>query len=405
VAFLSGTHPDIGTVSPSASIHPELSSLRVAIVHDWFYVRGGAERVVEALADIFPHAELFALFARTETMAPNLRKRKLTTSWLQNIPGIHRFHRYTLILHPLALEQFNFNNYDLVISSVASTSKGIITSPNTLHLCYCHSPMRYIWDMYSSYLRDMSPIDRLVFALTAHKIRLWDYSSSSRVDHFACNSQYVAARIEKFYRRSSEVIYPPVEVKSVQINNCQEDFYLAVGRLVGYKRFDLAIQACNRLGRRLKIAGSGPDLRKLKQMAGPDAEFLGLISDDYKHELLGKCRALIFPGEEDFGIVPVEAQAHGRPVIAFQAGGALETVTGLQFPSEGTHVPTGVFFAEQTVGSLVSAIERFEKNADRFDPIAIRNNAMRFDTSVFQTRVIEFVERKIRERGRVTSGF
>jgi glycosyltransferase involved in cell wall biosynthesis len=403
VAFLSGTHPDVGTVSPSVSIHPELSSLRVAIVHDWFYVRGGAERVVEALADIFPHADLFALFARTETMAPNLRKRKLTTSWLQNIPAIHRFHRYTLILHPLALEQFNFNNYDLVISSVASTSKGIITSPNTLHLCYCHSPMRYIWDMYSSYLRDMSPIDRLVFALTAHRIRLWDYSSSSRVDHFACNSQYVAARIEKFYRRSSEVIYPPVEVRSIQISNCQDDFYLAIGRLVGYKRFDLAIQACNRLGRRLKIAGSGPDLRKLKQMAGPSVEILGLISDDYKHDLLSKCRALIFPGEEDFGIVPVEAQAHGRPVIAFQAGGALETVIGLQTRSENTHVPTGVFFAEQTVDSLVSAIERFEKNVDHFDPIAIRDSAMRFDASVFRARVIEFVERKLRERSRVAS--
>jgi glycosyltransferase involved in cell wall biosynthesis len=383
------------TIEKPYSTPPSLLSLRVAIVHDWFYTRGGAERVVEVLADVFPQADLFALFARPETMSPQLRNRKITTSWLQNIPWIHRFHRHTLAFHPVALEQFDLSGYDLVISSAAGSVKGVITSPNTLHVCYCHSPMRYIWDMHSAYLREMSPISRFTFALTAHWIRVWDQSSASRVDCFVCNSGYIGSRIRKYYRRESEVIYPPVDVRSIKIDDQQEDYYIAVGRLVNYKRFDLAIEACNHLGRNLKIIGLGPDLRRLQRLAGPHIEFIGAVSDARKHEILGRCRALLFPGEEDFGIVPVEAQAHGRPVIAFGAGGALETVRSLDDPQYRNR-PTGIFFLEQTADSLAGAIKRFEEASGLFNPIIIREHAMQFDESIFRARLVEFLERKLR---------
>ena len=391
------TDQQYSSVTPDqpSSTPLSLSSLRVAIVHDWFYTRGGAERVVEVLADIFPQADLFALFARPETMAPHLRSRKLTTSFLQKIPLIHRFHRHTLMFHPFALEQFDLTGYDLVISSTAGTVKGLLTSTNTMHVCYCYSPMRYIWDMYSAYIREMKPLTRFIFSLTAHSVRLWDYAAAGRVDEFACDSKYVASRIRKYYRRESEVIYPPIDVQSMQMGDQHGDFYIAVGRLVNYKRFDLAIEACNRLNRPLKIIGSGPDLRRLQRLAGPSVEFLGGVSDAQKHEMLGKCRALLFPGEEDFGIVPVEAQAHGRPVIAFGAGGALETVRGLD-DGGCANGATGVFFSEQTVESLVRAIERFEGLPDGFNPRAIREHAMQFDESIFRERIVEFLERKVR---------
>jgi glycosyltransferase involved in cell wall biosynthesis len=382
------------TQSRQSSIASRLSSLRVAIVHDWFYTRGGAERVVEVLADIFPQADLYSLFARPETMSPGLRSRKLTTSWLQKIPFIHKFHRHTLMLHPSALEQFDFTGYDLVLSSTAGSVKGVLTPTSTLHLCYCYSPMRYIWDMYPAYTREMRPITRFVFAVTAHRLRLWDFIAASRVDEFACDSMFVASRIRKYYRRESTVIYPPVNVKSMQVGGSREDFYLAVGRFVNYKRFDLAIEACNQTKRLLKIIGEGPDFRRLQRLAGPTVEFLGAVPDAEKHRLLGRCRALLFPGEEDFGIVPVEAQAHGCPVIAYGAGGALETVKGLEDddPAAGA---TGVFFNEPTAQSLGSAMLRFERRPECFDPSAIRAHAMRFDESVFRERFAEFVHDQI----------
>lgn len=375
------------------------ASLRVAIVHYWFVGWAGGEMVVEALADIFPQADLFALIAKPETMSPKLRSRKLTTSFLQKIPMVHRFHRHTLPLQPIALEQFDLSSYDLVLSSESGPAKGVITGPNTLHVCYCHSPMRYIWDMYPQYVKTMSPLVRGIFALTAHKVRLWDFAASARVDAFICNSSHVAARVRKFYKRESVVIHPPVQVKSVGISEVQSDYYLAVGRLVPYKRFDLAIQACNKLGRRLKIIGSGPEISRLKQIAGPTIEFLGSVTDAEKSVAFTACRALIFPGEEDFGIVPVEAQAHGRPVIAFGAGGALETVVDLQEGSnDQLYMPTGVFFPEESVDSLIEGITRFEANKDRFIATAIRQHALGFDAQVFRERMTLTIQELLAER-------
>ena len=368
------------------------ASLRVAIVHYWFVGRAGGEHVVEALAEMFPQADLFTLIAKPEVMAPSLQERNLTTSFLQKIPFVHKFHRHTLLLQPLALEQFDLTGYDLVISSESGPAKGVLTSPGTLHVCYCHSPMRYIWDMYPRYVGAMPLITRLLFGWTAHKMRLWDFSSAARVDAFITNSKFVATRVRKFYGRNATVIHPPVQVKSIARAGKPEDFYLAVGRLVDYKRFDLAIAACNRLQRRLKIIGSGPEEKRLKRMAGPTIEFLGSVSDDEKHEQFGKCRALLFPGEEDFGIVPVEAQAHGRPVLAFGAGGILETVVDLKTVYLQSEGPTGIFFREQSASAMESAIVTFERNADRFDPETIRTHALQFDRTIFHERIQSFLE-------------
>ena len=374
------------------------ANLRVAIVHYWFLGRAGGERVVEALGDIFPQADLFSLIADPEVLGPNLRERRLTTSFLQRIPGIRKFHRHTLMLQPLALEQFDLRGYDLILSSESGPAKGVMTSPGSLHVCYCHSPMRYIWDLYPGYIAEMSSITRPIFALTAHRLRQWDYATAARVDAFVCNSQYVASRIRKFYRRDATVIYPPVEVKAAEVSSEVEDYYLAAGRLVGYKRFDLAVAACNALGRRLKVIGNGPDMEKLRRMAGRGVEFLGSVSEAEKNRAFARCRALLFPGEEDFGMVPVEAQAHGRPVVALGSGGVLETVRGLE--DEGcTRVaqPTGVLFAEPTADALADAIQRFEANEDRFDPEAIRSHVLPFDVAEFRTRMTMYLERALEE--------
>ena len=373
------------------TVPKRLASLRVAIVHYWFVGRTGGERVVEALADIFPQADLFTLLAKPQVMSAGLRQRKLTTSFLQQIPLVHRFHRHTLLLQPLALEQFDLTNYDLVLSSESGPAKGVLTSPETLHVCYCHSPMRYIWDMYPGYLRAMPPITRLLFGLTAHGMRLWDYASAARVDAFVTNSSFVASRVRKFYGRNATVIYPPVQVKSISKSDEQESFYLAVSRLVDYKRLDLAISACNRLRRSLRIIGSGPEYKHLRRIAGPSIEFLGAVSDEEKHQQFAKCRALLFPGEEDFGIVPVEAQAHGRPVIGYGSGGLLETVVNLPDCSRNSEAPTGLFFYEQSVDAVESAILRFEQHAHSFEADKIRTHALQFDASVFKDKIISFL--------------
>jgi len=370
----------------------ELSKIRVAIVHYWFVGRAGGERVVEALAEVFPQADLFSLVVDRTTLAPVLQGRKLQTSFLQRIPGARSFHRHFLFLQPLALEQFDLSDYDLVISSESGPAKGVITSSKTCHICYCHSPMRYIWEMYPQYKQGMNPLVKAVFSLAAHYMRLWDYSSARRVDYFVANSHFIASRIRKYYGRASTVIYPPCDTVSGSLSKRTDDYYLAVGRLVDYKRFDLAVRACTKLGRRLKVIGEGPQSKSLRQMAGSSVEFLGRVPDRELRESLAGCRALLFPGEEDFGIVPVEAQSFGKAVIAFASGGALETVRGI-FPGEtGVKDPTGVFFREQSTESLIEAILAFEEHQSQFSPEAIRDHSLQFDTEVFKSKIREFVD-------------
>ena len=390
---------------------PELlSSARVAIVHYWFVKFRGGERVVEALAEMFPRADLFTLVLDPDALPPSLRSRNFTTSFLQNTPGVKRHYKKLLPLFPLALEQFNLDDYDLVISSESGAAKGVLTRPHTCHICYCHTPMRYVWDMYHRYRAapGMGAIARLVFSLSAHYMRLWDYAAAARVDYFVANSRNVAGRIGKHYRREATVIHPPVAVCTGYVSPSVEDYYLVVGELVDYKRVDLAIEACNRLGRPLRIIGEGEEFERLRSLAGPTVRFLGHLPDPELREHYARCRALLFPGEEDFGIVPVEAQSFGRPVIAFGRGGALETVVG-GFPTDpvAPEASTGVLFAKQSAESLAAAIRFFESNESRFSPTLIRHHAERFEVSRFKAemrafigaRMLEFRNKRIKTGG------
>jgi glycosyltransferase involved in cell wall biosynthesis len=366
--------------------------MRIAIVHFWFYVRGGAERVLETLAEMFPQADLYFLVANYSALPPELQQRHITTSFLQRIPGARKFHRHFLFLQPLALEQFDFSHYDLVISSEAGPAKGVITPPGTCHICYCHSPMRYIWDMAPQYRREMNPFVGLIFSLTAHYMRLWDFASSRRVDYFVANSHYVASRIRKFYGLESTVIHPPVDVSQGMVSGTPGDYYVTLGRLVRYKRFDLAVRACTSLGRPLRIIGDGPEYAALRKIAGPTVKFLGNVSESVVRDNLSNCSAMLFPGEEDFGIAPVEAQSYGRPVIAYASGGAMETVRGALPGNPQIDEPTGIFFPEQTASSLSSAILEFESRKTEFSPTSIREHSLQFDSSVFKKRMTEFIE-------------
>lgn len=377
--------------------------MRVAIVHYWFVSRRGGERVVEALCELFPQADLFALVADRTTMAPALQKHKLTTSFLQSLPGSRKWHRYMLPCYPLAVEQFDLRGYDLVISLESGPAKGIITSPETCHVCYCLTPMRYIWNFYQDYKTGsgLGLITKPLFALTAHYARLWDVASAARVDYFAAISQCVAARVRKYYRRDAAVIYPPVDMAAGHISAKVSDYYLVVGQLVNYKRVDLAIQACNKLRRPLRIVGTGEEYGRLRRMAGSTVTFLGSLSDDEVQAQYSRCRALLFPGEEDFGMVPVEAQACGRPVIAFGKGGARETVLSAQGEDAVREGATGVLFGVPTVDGLADAMRQFEAAEHRFSPPLIRAHAQQFDKRHFLAKMNDFLAEKMVEYAEV----
>jgi len=390
----------VSRANPGGPERDFLAGLRVAIVHYWFVKFRGGERVVEALAEMFPQADLYTLVLDPDALPASLRGRNFATSFLQNVPGIQRHYKKLLPLFPLAVEQFDLNDYDLVISSESGAAKGVLTRPQTCHICYCHTPMRYIWDMYHQYRAKpgMGAVARLIFSLAAHYMRLWDYAAAARVDYFVANSRNVAGRIGKHYRREATVINPPVDVSAGYIAPRVEDYYLVVGQLVDYKRVDLAIEACNRLGRPLRIIGEGDEFERLRRLAGPTIEFLGHLSDQELRENYARCRALLFPGEEDWGIVPVEAQSFGRPVIAFGRGGALETVVG-GFPQDplAPEASTGVFFSEQSADSLAAAVRFFESNQSRFSPAVIRLHAERFDASRFKAEMRAFIGARMLE--------
>jgi len=377
-----------------------LSNLRVAIVHYWFVRLRGGERVLEVLAEMFPQADIFTLVLDPKALPPSLRSRKFTTSFLQKIPGITRHYKKFLPLFPLALEQFKLDEYDLVISQEAGPAKGVLTRPHTCHICYCHTPMRYVWDMYHQY-RSNAPggaLGRVFYSIAASYVRQWDYAASARCDYYVASSHNAATRVAKYYRREAEVIHPPVNISSFSIGTNTENFYLVVSPLVAYKRVDLAIGACNAMQRRLMVIGEGETMQALKRMAGPTITFLGYQPDKVVREHYRRCKAFIFPSEEDIGLTPIEAQACGRPVIAFGRGGALETVVG-GFPTD-SYVPessTGVFFAEQSAESLAEAIRFFESNETRFLPAFIRHHAERFDVPRFKAEMYAFINLKMLE--------
>jgi glycosyltransferase involved in cell wall biosynthesis len=349
--------------------------MRTAIVHYWLINQRGGEKVLDAICRLLPDADIFTLFCDPETLSPELRRHRIHTSFLN---PLRRWHRNLLPLMPMALESFDLRGYDLVVSGESGPAKGVITSSTTRHVCYCHTPMRYLWDLYPAYRNEYtrSRIKRALMTPISNYLRLWDYASAARVDEFAANSENVRTRIWKTYRRESAVIHPPVEVESFHWAP-PEDYFLSVSELTPYKRIDLLVRHFSHTGQRLRIAGAGPELRRLRRAAARNIEFLGRVSDAGLRDLYARCRAFLLPGEEDFGMTPVEALASGKPVIAYGRGGALETVPGFG----------GVFFANQTEENLAEAMQRFERMEADIRPAELQAWAARFSEREFAQKM------------------
>jgi glycosyltransferase involved in cell wall biosynthesis len=365
----------------------KVAFMRVALVHDYLNQYGGAERVLEAFGQLYPKAPIYTLLYDRKKTGYAFDQRRIYTSFLQKIPLVKSHHRPFLMLMPLAIEQFDLSQYDLVLSDSASYAKGIITSPKTLHVCYCHTPIRYAWDDSHKYIEEFGypgPIKKII-PFFMNYIRLWDEQAAQRVDKFIANSHFVAKRIKKYYGREAEVIHPPVKTNLFYVSDNSDKYFLMVGRFLPYKQFDLAIEAFNQLRLPLKIIGDGPDRKRLQKLAKNNIEFVGLVSDEKLKEYYAHCRAFIFPQEEDFGITAVEAMASGRPVIAYSAGGALEII------QEGI---TGLFFKEQSTDCLIEAIKKFKAND--FDPKVIRQRAMEFDQERFKEKIKDFIDSKFK---------
>ncbi len=363
--------------------------MKIAIVHDWLSFMGGAENVVTNMMEVFPEAVLYTSICNKDRLTGKLKETEIVTTHLQKKKKEIINHRKLFPFMPTAMESIDLTSYDIVISSSSSVAKSVITGPDTLHICYCHTPMRYGWEFMHNYIGELSGKGRFKNKLKSYFMsfmRVWDYASSARVDVYVANSVNVAKRIKKHYRRDAYVIHPPVRGNIFQISNENGDFYLCVSRLQEYKRVDIAVEACTKLNVPLVVIGDGPEQQKLKKMAGSCVKFLGRVSDDVIREHYGKCKAFLFPGEEDYGITPLEAQASGRPVIAYGKGGVLETVIDGE---------TGVFFKEQTVESMIEAIKKAEKI--EFQKKKLREHAMEFDEEVFRNRLKRFVEEQYKK--------
>lgn len=352
--------------------------MRSAIVHYWLLGMRGGEKVVESLCRVLPDADIYTLFYDPERVSPLIRSHRVRASFLN---PLRAHYRSLLPFMPLALEHFDLRGYDLVVSSESGPAKGVLTASHTRHICYCHTPMRYLWDLYPAYLHEWtaSPLKRSLMAVFSNYLRLWDTSAANRVDRFIANSRNVQNRIWKAYRRNAQVIHPPVATETFY-TRCSGDYWLVVSELVAYKRIVDAVQCFTRTGRKLKIVGGGPEYKVLKQIAGPTVEFCGRVTDSELAELYAGCRALVMPGEEDFGIVAVEALASGKPVIALGKGGVLESVP----PGD----PTAAFLYENHGDrSLEAAIQRFERNEHQIKPAALQTYALRFSKQAFERKM------------------
>jgi glycosyltransferase involved in cell wall biosynthesis len=371
--------------------------MRVALIHDWLNGMRGAEKVLEAFCEIFPEAIIFTLFYEKDKVTKTISSHEVRASILNKIPGFRQSYRNMLPLFPAAIERFNLSNFDLVISSSHCVAKGAKPAPDALHICFCHSPMRYVWDRFDDYFSDVESrqIKRYMARAICMNLRRWDVQSSSRVDLFISNSEFVQRRIKKFYNRPSTVIYPFADVDFYTPDNAAKknagNYFLAVSALVPYKRIQDIVEAFGGLDERLIVVGDGPEKHKLMKMASSNVEFTGWLSSQKILGLYRDCRALIFPGVEDFGIVPIEAQACGRPVIALAEGGALETVKGPIIGIDRGLSPntTGLFFKKPGAMNIVEAIKRFK--TIQFDGHAIRNNALKFSRESFIGEIREFV--------------
>jgi len=361
--------------------------MKVAIVHDFLSQYGGAEKVIEVFNELFPDAPIYTPIYIQNKLPPIFKEMNIKTSFMQKFPFLDKHFKKYLIFYPKAIESFDLSNYDLILSSSSSFAKGAIKSKNACHICYCYTPMRYVWD-YRHYIEkeNFAKIILSILPYVIKKLKKWDIETIDRVNYYIAISNHIKDRIKKCYNRDSIVIYPPVNTKNFRISNKVDNYFLIVSRLNAYKNIDLVIDAFNDLGLHLKIAGTGPYRKTLERMVkNKNIEFLGRLSDAELVEAYSRCRAYIFPGKEDFGITLVEAQASGKPVIAYAEGGALETI------KDGV---TGLFFKENSKSSLVEVIKRFLKMENDFDSRKIAESASRFDTDIFKKNIIDFINKK-----------
>ncbi|MES1956044.1 glycosyltransferase [Salinisphaera hydrothermalis] len=362
-----------------------MSKQRVAIVHYWFVSARGGEKVVQSLLKLYPEADVYTHVFDEEIFPEISRKHRVIRSFISRLPRAARYYQKFLPLMPLALEQLDLRDYDLVISSESGPAKGVLTRPDALHVCYCHSPMRYLWDMYHDYRETAGRLTRWLMVPLTHYLRMWDRLSADRVDHFIANSGFIASRIRKVYRREASVIHPPVDIDRFELVLSKQDYFVLLGQLTAYKRPDLAVEAFRSMpDKRLKVLGDGEMVEKLRATAPDNVEFLGRAPDDDVKTTLQNARALIFPGVEDFGIVPVEAMACGTPVIAYGKGGVTESVIDGE---------TGLFFHDQSVPALEEALQRFDDWESRIDREALRRRAESFAEPQFRQRVAEAIKR------------
>jgi glycosyltransferase involved in cell wall biosynthesis len=369
--------------------------MRVAIVHDWLITTRGGEKCLESFCTLFPSADLYTLVYAPDRVSNMIKSMKICVSRLNDVPSIERIYRYWLPLFPRIIESFDLRNYDLIVSSSHCVAKGVFPH-RALHIAYVHAPMRYVWDMHDAYFGDTaSLLARFGMSVCRRYLQRWDVAASKRVDCFLANSRNVAAKIQKLYGRQATVIHPPIDLERFHLSTAQEPYYLIVSALVPYKRIDIAIRAFNEMRLPLKIVGEGPLRKVLKRSAGVNIEFLGWVDDSLLAALYGSCQALIFPGEEDFGIVPLEAQACGRPVIAYGKGGVLETVIPVRANAESVGSASGIFFSEQTPEHLIQAVELYQKLQDQFNPEKIRNHAAQFSAQRFRDQMLEYIQARL----------
>ena len=371
--------------------------MKIAFVHDYLVQYGGAERVLECLTELYPYAPIYTILHNKEAMHGVFEDKRIYTSYLQKFPFARKWHRIFPVLMPPAIEQFDFSQYDVVVSDSSSYAKGIITGPKTLHICYMHTPMRYAWDDCQKYTRDFyfPRLIKKMIPFAMNYIRIWDKVSSDRVDVFIANSNFVARRIKKYYQKNSTVIHPPVNTQNFSVNNSIEKkkYFLMVGRLIAYKRHSIAIRAFNEMKLPLKIIGRGPELKRLQKIAGPTIEFLGRVDDEKLKDYYGECQAVIFPQEEDFGIVAIEALASGKPLIAYRGG---------DIPEHMEEGKMGVFFDEQNHQAVKEAVIKFQALA--FDPGYIRSKVLKFDREIFKEKMKEFIDEEAKKHKDANTG-
>jgi len=364
--------------------------MKTAIVHYWLVNMRGGEKVIEALLEMFPDADIYTHVYNPKAVSKLISSRRIFTSRVNRFPFAKKLYRLYMPLMPAALLDFNLQDYDLVISSESGPAKGVIPNPNAYHICYCHSPMRYLWDMYHEYFKAANPLVRFFMKRMIPSLRLWDIASANLVDFFIANSDYVAKRIRRYYNREAAVVHPPVDTeKFLSVERKPSDYYLFFGQLIGYKRADIAIEACVKSGKKLVVAGAGASKKDVKKYEKTGlVVFKGRVSGDEAAALFAGARALLYPGIEDFGIIPVEANAAGCPVIAFRGGGALETVR---------ENVTGLFFDEQTPESLIAAMDKFEQNEHNFcDRQLFIEYVQQFSKGAFTNRIQKIIEKKSR---------